>query len=80
MKKLEGKTAVITGASRGLGKAIAFLFAREGARVVISGRTQKDIEQNAAELRAEGLEAAAFICDVSDPQQVDALARVASVK
>jgi glucose 1-dehydrogenase len=74
MKTLTGKVAVITGASRGLGKAIAALFAREGAKVVLSARSQKDIEQNAAELRAEGHQAISFMCDVSDPAQVEALA------
>jgi glucose 1-dehydrogenase len=74
MKTLEGKVAVITGASRGLGKAIATLFAREGARVVLSARSKVDIEKNASDLRAEGLEASSFACDVSDPQQVEAMA------
>ena len=41
MKTLEGKVAVITGASRGLGKAIAQLFAREGAKVVLSARSNR---------------------------------------
>ncbi len=77
MNTLRGKTAVITGASRGLGKAIADLFARQGARVVLSARSQKDLEQNAAALVAEGLEAVAFPCDVADPGQVEALARFA---
>ncbi|HEX7541793.1 MAG TPA: SDR family oxidoreductase [Anaerolineales bacterium] len=80
MKKLEGKVAVITGASRGLGKAIAQLFAREGAKVVLSGRTKNDIEQNTADLRMEGLEAAAFVCDVSERKQVEGLARFAIQK
>jgi glucose 1-dehydrogenase len=80
MNQLEGKVAVITGASRGLGKAIAQLFAREGAKVILSARSTKDIEQNAADLRAEGLEAVAFTCDVSDPKQVDGLARFAIEK
>jgi len=74
MDQLDGKVAIITGASRGLGKAIAQAFAREGVKVILSGRTAKDIEQNAAELREQGLDAVAFPCDVSDPQQVDALA------
>ena len=77
MKTIEGKVAVITGASRGLGKAIAQLFAREGAKVVLSGRTKIDIEQNVADLRAEGLTASAFPCDVSDLKQVEDLARFA---
>jgi glucose 1-dehydrogenase len=77
MNILKGKVAVITGASRGLGKAIATLFAHEGARVVLAARSQKDIEQNAAGLRAQGCEAVTFVCDVSDPAQVDALAHFA---
>lgn len=77
MKKLEGKIAIITGASRGLGKAIAQLFARGGAKVVLSSRSAGEIEQNAADLRAEGLEALSFACDVSDPKQVEDLARFA---
>jgi glucose 1-dehydrogenase len=75
MNKLAGKVAVITGASRGLGQAIATIFALEGAKVVLSARSKKDIEQNVADLRAEGLEAVAFSCDVSDPKQVEGLAR-----
>jgi glucose 1-dehydrogenase len=80
MKQLERQIAVITGASRGLGKAIAQLFAREGAKVILSARSTKEIEQNAADLRAEGLEAVSFGCDVSDPKQVEDLARFAVEK
>jgi len=80
MKTLENKVAVITGASRGLGKAIAQLFAREGAKVVLSSRTKNVIEQNAINLRMEGLEATVFACDVSDPKQVEDLARFAIQK
>ncbi len=80
MNTLKGKVAVVTGASRGLGKAITTLFAREGAQVVLSARSEADIEQNAAALRAEGLEAVAFPCDVSVPQQVEGLARFAIEK
>jgi glucose 1-dehydrogenase len=80
MKTLEGNVAVVTGASRGLGKAIATLFAREGAKVVLSARSTNDIEKNAANLRAEGLEAVAFPCDVSVSQQVESLARFAIEK
>jgi len=75
MKTLENKIAVVTGASRGLGKAVAQLYAREGAKIVLSARSQKDIERIVEELRAEGLEAAAFPCDISDLEQVEALAR-----
>jgi glucose 1-dehydrogenase len=77
MPILVGKVAIVTGASRGLGQAIAALFSREGAKVVLAARSQKEVEQNAADLRSEGFEAAAFPCDVSDPAQVEALARFA---
>jgi glucose 1-dehydrogenase len=77
MEKLAGKVAVITGASRGLGKAIATLFAREGASVVLAARSQKDIERIAAEMRSEGHTAMALVCDVSDPAQLEALAHFA---
>jgi NAD(P)-dependent dehydrogenase (short-subunit alcohol dehydrogenase family) len=80
MNTLSGKVAVITGTSRGLGQAMAQLFAREGARVVLSARSTSVIEQNAAGLRADGLEAIAFACDVSDPRQVEGLARFAIQK
>ena len=80
MNTLTRKVAVITGASRGLGKAIAKAFARAGAKVVLSGRSQKDIEQNAVELRAEGHEAVTCVCDVSDLKQIETLARFAIEK
>jgi NAD(P)-dependent dehydrogenase (short-subunit alcohol dehydrogenase family) len=75
MMTLEGKVAVITGASRGLGKAMAELFARKGARVVLSARSANEIEAHAAALSAEGLEAAAFACDVARADQVESLAK-----
>jgi glucose 1-dehydrogenase len=77
MNTLKGKVAVITGASRGFGRAVAELFAREGASVILSARSQKDIEEIAAQLRREGHEAVAFVCDVSDPAQLEALAHFA---
>jgi NAD(P)-dependent dehydrogenase (short-subunit alcohol dehydrogenase family) len=80
MKTLDGKVVIITGASRGLGKAITRLLAQEGAKVVLSARSMGDIEQIANDLRAEGLEALAFHCDVSDLQQVESLARFAIQK
>ena len=77
MNTLAGKVAIVTGASRGLGKAIATIYAQAGATVVLAARSHKDIEQNAAELQAQGCRAVAYACDVSDPQQVEALARFA---
>jgi len=80
MNQIEGKVAVITGASRGFGLALAQLFVREGASVVLSARNEKAIQKAAAELRSEGGRAEAFACDVSDRKQVEALARFALKK
>jgi glucose 1-dehydrogenase len=77
MISLAGKVAVITGASRGLGKAMADIFARAGAKVVLAARSRAVMEHNAEELKRNGYEAAIFVCDVTNPAQVEALARYA---
>lgn len=78
MKRLENKTAVITGASSGIGAAIAQRFAEEGAEVVINYRSSRD----KAEKVASGIEAAGGVAhilqaDVSDPGAVASLVRQA---
>jgi len=65
---LKEKVAVITGGSRGIGKAIASIFIREGARVVISGTNEERLLQTVEELRAAGGQAAAVAGDISDPE------------
>ena len=75
MISLAGKTAVVTGAGRGIGAACARALAGAGARVVLGARTSASVERVAADLRTIGHEAAATVCDVTDPASVDALAQ-----
>lgn len=66
--KLDGKVALVTGASRGIGRGIAGSLAREGCRVALVARTREDVEAAAAELEADGAEALALAVDVTAPQ------------
>ena len=70
MTETNGKTVLVTGAARGIGKAIALAFAAERNRLVITGRTAVAIEKIAAEIRASGAEVLASPCDVTDKPQV----------
>lgn len=72
MSHLKSKTAVITGASRGIGAATARHFAAEGANVVLAARSKSEIETIAEEIRASGGSAAAIACDVSQFDDVEA--------
>lgn len=73
MKELQGKRAIVTGGSRGIGKAIAETLARAGAKVVITARHGDAAEETAAVIRAEGGEALALSCDVADAGAVERL-------
>jgi 3-oxoacyl-[acyl-carrier protein] reductase len=70
MNHLANQIAVITGAGRGIGRAIALKFAAEGADVVCVSRTQENSEKVAAEIRAFGRKAWAFAVDVADSNAV----------
>src|SRR5437867_4263746 len=62
---LDGTVAIVTGASRGIGRAIARVLAVAGATVVAAARNAVDIDQLVGELSAEGRRPAAYPCDVS---------------
>jgi len=67
---LQDRTAIVTGASRGIGEAIARAFAREGASVVLCARSRDSIEAIASDIRESGGRALAVQTDVADPGEV----------
>ena len=69
---LEGKTAIVTGASRGIGAAIASAMAGAGADVALAARSTSDIEQLAGQIEATGRQALAITTDVTNPDDVHA--------
>src|SRR5262252_4628664 len=74
MKQLENQIAVVTGAGRGIGRAIALKFAAEGADVACVSRTVENSEKVAGEVRTLGRKACAYAVDVSDATAVAAAA------
>ena len=76
MSQLENQIAVVTGAGRGIGRAIALKFAAAGAGVVCVSRTQENSEKVANEIAALGKKAWAFSVDVSDSAAVSAAAEI----
>ncbi len=70
---LKGKVALVTGANRGLGKAIALALAQAGAKLALVARTTELLTKTADELRVLGADVEAFATDISDVTQVSAL-------
>jgi NAD(P)-dependent dehydrogenase (short-subunit alcohol dehydrogenase family) len=73
--RLDGKVAIVTGSSRGIGKETAKLLARQGAKVVVSSRKPDACEAVVQEIIAEGGEATVIACNVSRKDEVEALVR-----
>ena len=73
--RLDGQVAVITGAGRGIGKAIALAYAREGARVALAARSEPDLEEAATAVAELGAEAIAVRADVTSEMATVRLAR-----
>src|SRR2546423_314002 len=73
MGQLSGKTAIVTGASQGLGRGIALALAREGCAVAMAARNEEKLQSVAESIEASGGTALAVPTDVGDEHQVSAL-------
>lgn len=72
--RLEGKIALITGGSKGIGEGIAHRFAQEGATVVLVARTRAPLEKAVEEIRKKGGRASYIIADISKSQEMRQMA------
>jgi NAD(P)-dependent dehydrogenase (short-subunit alcohol dehydrogenase family) len=72
-RRFEGRVALVTGSSKGIGRATAAMLAREGASVVLNARNPDELESTRSELAAEGLEVAALAANVGRPGGAETL-------
>ena len=77
MAQLQGKTALVTGASQGIGRACALALAAAGARVALAARNEDKLNQVAAEIAAKGGSAAVFTLDIASDESIKACAKAA---
>ena len=77
MKRFEGRRAFVTGASRGIGEAVALRLAEEGAAVIAAARTAADLERVVGEITAAGGTATALPLDLSNAESIEAAAKAA---
>lgn len=75
---LDGRVALVTGGSSGLGRAMAIALAGAGARVVVVARRRADLEDSVAAIETQGGQAAALVADLADPMALDGVARRAA--
>jgi len=68
--KLEGRVALVTGASQGIGQACALALGRQGASVALAARNRQKLEEVAAQIAAAGGKAAVFVIDVAEEEQI----------
>lgn len=73
MGKLDGKVAIITGSTSGMGRETAYLFAKEGAKVVITGRNEERSKETVEKIKAAGGQAIYVLVDMTDVKQVETI-------
>lgn len=76
--ELDGRVALVTGGSSGLGRAMAEALASAGARVVVAARRREALEESVAAIEGEGGQAAALVADLADPEALEDIARQAA--
>lgn len=76
-KKLQGQVAIITGGGRGIGAASAHMLASAGANIVLTARSEDQIEAAARQIRRAGARAIAVPCDVTNPDQIEEVVEAA---